>query len=397
VLATTRLCRNNIAGGCFWQWTALVAPLVTSSAWLWLSGAISASAGTGSVPPPASAYANLSDPILQNASRNAFGSWATLEVEGVFAWLIASALIVGLLVTLERTRRLVLGTHQMHRLLRRRALVRDDQVCRLGKSVADSAGLRRTLLFTHCESLASPSVIGCREICLPTRLLTTLSRDEMKAVLAHEVAHISRGDWLWFPVLAVVDAVLTLQPLNHLLVRECRRDAERDCDLKAVQWTGNPQALARALLHAAEHALGSKPQSWSAGMTARAGETLSRVRHLLKHTSVPHRSQPGSRLAPIALALALAPWSTTLARASVGGAAHNRQDASEPPSMTPHQASEVIDDERLELARQRHFYESELQERLWVNGEPADSPAVASLQSEVARLTQLERTLQGTE
>jgi beta-lactamase regulating signal transducer with metallopeptidase domain len=136
------------------------------------------------------------------------------------------------------------------------------------------------VLLTESRTLQSPLVIGVREVCVPRELFSELSRAEMDAVLAHELAHVERKDGLWFPLVAAVQSALWLQPLNHLVSSYIRRSAELACDDRAVELTGSPLGLARALVHVAERASDARQPALVPTMVRRPNALLPRVRRL---------------------------------------------------------------------------------------------------------------------
>jgi probable HAF family extracellular repeat protein len=72
-------------------------------------------------------------------------------------------------------------------------------------------------------------------IVVPQSCLDTLDESRLRAVLAHEVAHIRRGD-LWLSLApALCRIVLWFMPPVWLAVRECMAGAEEACDLRARQ------------------------------------------------------------------------------------------------------------------------------------------------------------------
>jgi hypothetical protein len=86
------------------------------------------------------------------------------------------------------------------------------------------------------DAVGSPVLVGaCRPaLVLPPSLLTVCGRDEVQAILAHELAHLERGDllWAWLPTLA--RALFFFHPLLWLAQREWRLAQEICCDELAV-------------------------------------------------------------------------------------------------------------------------------------------------------------------
>lgn len=84
-------------------------------------------------------------------------------------------------------------------------------------------------------------------IWLPASLLTRLTPDQVEAVLAHELAHVRRLDWLWNGLQCAVEALLFYHPAVWWLSRRIRQERENACDDLAVSVCGDPIVLAEAL------------------------------------------------------------------------------------------------------------------------------------------------------
>lgn len=84
-------------------------------------------------------------------------------------------------------------------------------------------------------------------IFLSTGLVDELSREEIRAVIAHEIAHIERNR---MPLLIAVFTLRIAMFFNPIVLLEFRRavqEEEKICDDSAVSLSGNPRALAGAL------------------------------------------------------------------------------------------------------------------------------------------------------
>jgi hypothetical protein len=84
-------------------------------------------------------------------------------------------------------------------------------------------------------------------VVLPAGAEESLRRDELAGLLAHEVAHLVRGDLAWLWVGRILTACLAFQPLNRLACRRWQRAAEYLCDDWAAERLADPLALARCL------------------------------------------------------------------------------------------------------------------------------------------------------
>lgn len=146
-------------------------------------------------------------------------------------------------------------------------------------------------------NLPSPLTVGWWRpvVIVPASLITGLSPAFLEALLAHELAHVRRADYLFNIVQGVVEALLFFHPVVWWLSRRMRAERELIADALAAQVLSEPRQLALALNELA-HGL-SHPQP---ALAANDGELLTRIKGLLK----PEAQRPGWRLLASALALA---------------------------------------------------------------------------------------------
>lgn len=87
-------------------------------------------------------------------------------------------------------------------------------------------------------------------IVMPHALIENLDDEELEAILAHELAHLKRGD-TWFALLArLARDLMFFNPLAHWAYRMLAPLREEACDDLAVRVTDKPLALASSLLKA---------------------------------------------------------------------------------------------------------------------------------------------------
>lgn len=145
------------------------------------------------------------------------------------------------------------------------------------------------------EFVDTPFILGVvrPRIYLPYRL----QEDERALVLAHERAHLRRGDQLWKPLGYMLLAVYWFQPLCWLAYRLLCRDIERACDEKVVRELGEDckAAYSRALLACSvpRRQLGANPLAFG------EQDVKSRIRAVLRY------KRPALWLAVAALAVGI--------------------------------------------------------------------------------------------
>ena len=79
-----------------------------------------------------------------------------------------------------------------------------------------------------------------------------LSPEQLEAVLAHELAHVRRADYLWNLIQTMAETLLFFHPAVWWLGRRLREQRELCCDDVAVQSCADPLVYATALLRLEE-------------------------------------------------------------------------------------------------------------------------------------------------
>ena len=151
------------------------------------------------------------------------------------AWLIGSALC---LLTL------LYQYHAAYRLRRRARPIMDDALAARAANIAHTLGMRQSPPLGVAPRLHGPVVTGLLHpaILLPEAGFDSLSQSEQNMVLAHELAHLRRGD-LWLGLLsALARALFWFHPLVWLAAREYAVCCEMACDADALRVTGQPTA-----------------------------------------------------------------------------------------------------------------------------------------------------------
>src|SRR5215813_64394 len=124
-----------------------------------------------------------------------------------------------------------------------------------------------------------PMVIGWLRpvILLPAGVLTGLTPQQLEAIIAHELAHIRRHDYLINLLQAVVETLLFYHPAVWWVSRRIRQEREHCCDDLAVAVCGDALTYARALLEM-EKLRAAGPQL---AMAANGGLLMNRIRRLV--------------------------------------------------------------------------------------------------------------------
>ncbi|MHC4113110.1 MAG: secretin N-terminal domain-containing protein [Planctomycetota bacterium] len=185
-----------------------------------------------------------------------------------------------------------------------------------------------------------PTVVGCLRpvILLPASALTGLSSGQLEAVLAHELAHIRRYDYLVNMLQTVVEIVGFYHPAVWWISHKMRIERENCCDDLAVSVCGDKVGYARALTSMEEIRLAQGELV----IAASGGNLFTRISRLVGNESA-GKARPGwapvvlSALLIIALAIP-----TTLALTAEDSGSGLRTD-----STTVHVSEVLVDEENI--------------------------------------------------
>jgi len=121
-------------------------------------------------------------------------------------------------------------------------------------SICESRGVTRRVRLLRSDQFVEPVAYGLLKwtILLPAQIEKRLNRDELTALLSHELAHLKRGDIFWLVVGRVLTTCFAFQPLNFLAKRSWQEHAEFQCDDWAVDRNVDRLTLARSLTLVAE-------------------------------------------------------------------------------------------------------------------------------------------------
>ena len=149
---------------------------------------------------------------------------------------------------------------------------------RVAARISSALGLRRAVTLLESAAVEVPSVIGSLRpiILLPASALTGLTPEQIEMVLAHELAHIRRHDFLVNLLQAVVETLMFYHPAVWWMSRRVRIERENCCDDLAVAVCGNPIQYARALTRLEE----LRASALSVVVAANGGSLLDRIRRI---------------------------------------------------------------------------------------------------------------------
>jgi len=134
-------------------------------------------------------------------------------------------------------------------LLRRRGSPAGAGMIEMVARLARVMDVRRPIRVLMSSMTDSPSVVGWLRpvILLPAATLMGLTSLQLEAILAHEIGHIKRYDYLINLVQMLAETLLFYHPAVWWTSKRIRVERELCCDDLAVRFSGNALRYARAL------------------------------------------------------------------------------------------------------------------------------------------------------
>jgi beta-lactamase regulating signal transducer with metallopeptidase domain len=154
--------------------------------------------------------------------------------------------------------------------------------------LAERLAISRKVRLLESAIAHTPAVVGWIRpvVLLPASAISGLAPSQIEALLAHELAHIRRHDYLVNLLQTAIETLLFYHPAVWWVGRQMRAERENCCDDLAVAVCGDALVYARALTELEKIRIAAPRLA----MAANSGSLLDRVRRLLD----PERDQAAS-------------------------------------------------------------------------------------------------------
>ncbi len=192
--------------------------------------------------------------------------------------LVTGWLLGVLLLSLRMLGEIAYIQHLKHYRSRRAETIWLERLAR----IKERMGIRREVELRETHRIHGPMVVGAfrQVILLPAGLLAGLPPEQVEAVLAHELAHVRRNDYLVNLFVSLVEVLLFFNPMMWWISKKIRAEREHACDDLAVEMTGDTLSLVRSLALMEEWRLhGPSP---AMAFLGKDGSVLSRIQRLLQ-------------------------------------------------------------------------------------------------------------------
>ena len=152
-----------------------------------------------------------------------------------------------------------------------------------GRDLQGHFGIGRKVGFFASSLIGVPMTIGWARplVILPPELLQRLSQVELEGIVAHELGHIKRWDYLTNLVQQIAQALLFFHPGMWVVGRSMAIERELACDDWAVQLTGEPRRYAGCLTKVVESLRGARPLAMATGIILKKNVLSRRIEMIL--------------------------------------------------------------------------------------------------------------------
>ncbi len=167
----------------------------------------------------------------------------------------------------------------------------------IARRLADKVGVRRSVVVRTSNVANSAFTAGWIHpvIVLPLSLLSAVPRDQVEAIIAHEVAHIRRHDFVINLLQHLLENLFFYHPAMWWLSRRMRAEREHCADDFVVRHLVAPVPYARALMQLEELRV-----TRALPVASNGGNLVKRIRNILEP-----KPSPESARWPVALFVAL--------------------------------------------------------------------------------------------
>src|SRR5688572_1042033 len=151
-----------------------------------------------------------------------------------------------------------------------------ERVCRTMR-------VSRPVALAHSEAVDAPGVVGWLKplVLVPAAALSGLPPQHLEALLAHELAHVRRNDYLVNLLQTALETLLFYHPAVWWVSRVIRREREHCCDDLAAAACGSRKTFAHALARMEELRVGGGSGGATLALGASGTSLLPRIRRML--------------------------------------------------------------------------------------------------------------------
>ena len=138
---------------------------------------------------------------------------------------------------------------------RKNSVEAEGSVLAFVKEMCNKSGILKKVEVWISEKVESPLTMGFWKpvIIMPVSVFTRLSCSQVEAVIAHELFHIKRNDYLINIFLMCAELILFFNPFAHLMLSIVKKERENSCDDHVINSGFNSWEYSQALYLIGKH------------------------------------------------------------------------------------------------------------------------------------------------
>ncbi|NJK96934.1 MAG: M56 family metallopeptidase [Bacteroidales bacterium] len=176
--------------------------------------------------------------------------------------------------------RFIGGLITVNRLKYRQTIPLEDEWLEKINCYIERLKIRREIVVLQSFLIEIPATLGFLKpvILLPVSLFSGLSTSQIESIIAHELAHIQRRDYLLNIFQSVIEILFFYHPAVWWISSVARTERENCCDDIAVEITGDKISYAKALANIRTE---SPESSYAMAFSGNKNKLFKRVKRLL--------------------------------------------------------------------------------------------------------------------
>jgi beta-lactamase regulating signal transducer with metallopeptidase domain len=151
-------------------------------------------------------------------------------------------------------------------------------------------GIQKSIDLLESALVRSPVMVGHLKpvILFPIGVINRLNPQDVEAILAHEIAHIARHDYVFNILQSLVEALFYYHPAVWWLSTQVRNERESACDEIAIQLTGDSIHYAKTLVTVQEMAFFPLSTGLAFAGQPKKSQFLLRIQRILNQKQNPN-------------------------------------------------------------------------------------------------------------
>jgi beta-lactamase regulating signal transducer with metallopeptidase domain/peptidoglycan/xylan/chitin deacetylase (PgdA/CDA1 family) len=219
------------------------------------------------------------DASESESEASGVGVWAGERLSAFVPWLVY-AWLAGVLLLATRA----VGGWLLLRRLRRSAEPVAAHFEELAARVSERLRVTRAVRLCRSALVEVPAVVGhLRPIILvPASAFAGLTPAQLEAIIAHELAHVMRYDYLFNLLQTAAETLLFYHPAVWWVSRRARAEREHACDDAAAECVGDVLLYARSLAALEQARARNLNETAALAVAADGGSLMRRIQRLIR-------------------------------------------------------------------------------------------------------------------